>query len=91
MGFDDPICGVVGTVTTCAELTAANAETRATAIANLPNAPGEEVIFMGLVPSRTCEDAAQYSTQNDNLSPQNAHLDQIYGQYDHFNVNLLHG
>jgi hypothetical protein len=48
MGFDDPICGVVGTVTTCAEPTAANAETRAKAAVNLPNAPGEEIIFMGL-------------------------------------------
>jgi hypothetical protein len=56
IGLDDPICGVVGTVTTCAEASAANAEKIATAVTDLPNT-GEEVIFMGF-PSRTCEDAA---------------------------------
>jgi hypothetical protein len=37
------------------------------------------------------KDAAQYSTQIDNLSPQNARTDQIYGQYDHLTVDLLYG
>ena len=49
MGLDDPICGVVGTVTTCAVASAANAEKITAAVTDLPSAPGEEVIFMGLV------------------------------------------
>jgi hypothetical protein len=69
----------------------ANAQTNVAAVSHLLNI-GEEVIFMGIgfLP-RTCEDAAQYSTQNDNLSPQNDHSRQIYGQNDHLAVNLTHG
>jgi hypothetical protein len=90
MGLDEPICGVGGTMTTCAEAMTANAVANIVPAMNIRSAPGEEVFFMGLVSSRTCEDAAQYSTQNGNLYLQNAHIDQIYGQFNHFDVNLLH-
>jgi hypothetical protein len=69
MGLDEPICGVGGTRTTCAEAMTANAIASMAPVTDIRSTPGEEVIFMGLVPSKTCEDAAQYNTQNDNLFP----------------------
>lgn len=47
MGLDEPICGVVGTVTTCADANVAKARTSVATVADLRNG-GEEILFMGL-------------------------------------------
>ena len=72
IGFDDPICGVGGTTTTCAGAVSTQAHTSAAASRPDRLTPGEEVFVMGFCFLRgLAKDVAQYSTQNDKISSQN--------------------
>jgi hypothetical protein len=90
MGFEEPICGVGGTVTTCAYAALAQANESAAARTANCRTLGEEIAVMGGVfLSALPKMPLNISRQILHCSSQNDHILHFFDDFFHFMCNLV--